>query len=645
MPYLDRTYRFLLNGVEVFPIIGNEFNFEWEKEDGSYFFRKKLSSNLKLANADYRGIDESLKTFRHEFIVQIYINGVWEEYYNSFFYKTDCEFDADREILTVKPKSDDGWEDLKKVLNNEYNLIELNPPVSPISIKLRPILQVLVINIKQRPTFPFDIIEVNNNDVIMNFVGTSYWEEQLESAIDLAVMANYNFFLEEIQIIENQNVLAYRYLTTLDTFGGTATADRLIDDPSSIVSFYNKTSQEVDETKFRDVRYLVTNPTKFGLARNCLNNQTKYFGDQQDNQNDRLSLPIIPSRWICNSFWWEPTSATNDYELTNSELIEIVDCYKIVDTIQLILSQETDIKHQETTNFSEFLYSIIDPVAGQKYIPIIAPKSNVRNAYYTEPARRANIRLNEILQMLAATFRVFWHVEKINGEKRLRLEHISWYENGGSYSSQVVDLDATKTFDKRNGLPLSFDQNKFKYEKSKMAQRYEFSYQDDVSDYFNGKPINIVTNEIQEGLIERIETKQFNPEFDPIIAKPDVALDGFVLFNAKLSGGDYIVRTSALQLFEGVYFQIQNASMSFQILHELYHRYGMPSKEIEINGKSTTALSIIRTKQQEFEFAYEGIEINPLHLITTGLGSGQVDSMSKNIVNNKFKITLNHDAD
>lgn len=645
MAYFDTTYKFLLDGVQVYPLVSNEFNIEWEKEQDTFYFRRTLSDDVKFVNVDYDNINDSTIDHKFEFKIQYNNAGTWEDFYTGFFYKTDCNFDDDYKKLTVSPISDDGWEDIKKVLNNEYNFIDLNPITTPIIYKLRPILQIILRR---------DIGGVYNSGLKMiNINGVVYWEEDLKEEYSGTDLVN-NYGFRAYQVLPSaEEFIYFRYLTTLDTWdiglGPFSTIDRPVSDVSNIAYTYDKIANDTDLYSYFDIERvddLVDNPTKYGKATNCVATPEKYYNDFQDSQAAGvIVIPVIPSNWGCKSYWWAQTDNIIGIEFDNSEEITLSDAYKIVDIIQLLLEQETDILHAETTAYSEFLYDTVDPIASKKYIPIITPKSNVVNSFYNQNAKKSNIRLKDILELLEVSFNVFWHIEEISGEKRLRLEHISWYENGGTYGDQEISLNMVTTLDKRNNFPLAYYQNKFFYNKTKMPQRYEFNWMNDVSNYFNGYPINIISPIIENGLIENMDAKLFNPDIDSITGRTDISLDNYVIFKGELDSGDYYVKTEQVEIIPGTTFNIQNGAMSFWILHPLYHRYHKPASEIQVNGQETTALSIIRNKQQEVKFTYEDITIDPLKLITTYLGSGQVENMSLNLVSNKYEITINHDTE
>jgi hypothetical protein len=645
MSYFDNTYKFLLDGVQVYPLIPNEFKLDWEKEEGSYYFRRKLNSDIKLTGSTYNGIYESSISVKFNLVIQKKVSDLWEDFYTGFFYKTDCKFDHDYKILTVKPTAADGWGDIQKVLNNEYNIAAAAVPNTPFLYKIRPILQ--IIWPVQVDDGAGGVLDLGYNR-ITNVVGTAVYDEVLEADVVPANLASYGFRENTINVVMK---VYTRYLH--NNAGLSPSAARLTNDISKTAPYFKYTS-DIDVSSYISIgNYQTPSPTDLGKVRHVyatslLCTPGTYYLDVQTLNTD-LVRPVVRESWSCFSAWWRVSTTLYGIEmnviaLTGHEFT--VSAYRIHDVLQYLLEQETDILHSNTADYSEFLYNGPDPIGEEDYELFFAPKSNVVNAFYTKAARKAPVKLIDILEMLKSAFRLYWHIEKNDtGEDILRLEHISWYENGGIYGDQSVSLDMISSIDKRTGKSLSFRQNKFTYLKANMPQRYEFTWDRDASKYFTGNPIVVIDEYVEDGVVIKEDNGQFMPDFDTTIANIETSLDGFMFVNCELDGSDYVIKSDNIQVTPTQSLPVQNGSLSYVNLHPLYHRYGLPALNVSINEEQTTALSIIRNKQQGVNFAYQNVEIDPLKLITTELGSGQIDKMSLNLVSNKFEITLNHDTE
>ena len=153
---------------------------------------------------------------------------------------------------------------------------------------------------------------------------------------------------------------------------------------------------------------------------------------------------------------------------------------------------------------------------------------------YDQPAQKAPVTLKRILDMLRDCFRCYWFVDEQN---QFRIEHISWFMRGGSYSGQpVVGRDLTTEFQTRNGKKLAFGTSQYQFDKPEMAARYQFGWMDDVTQLFEGNPIDIVSKYVNPDNIEQIDVSQFTSDVDYILLNPgEISKDGFVLLGATLN--------------------------------------------------------------------------------------------------------------
>lgn len=633
MASIDK-YKFLLDGLQVFPVFGDEMNYDWEKETDSFYFRQKLGTQLKFTGNDFLTIESA--SIEHQFIfkIQKLLEDQWIDDFTGYFFKTDCDFDPDYKRLTVKPTSDDGYENMKKVMNAEVDLIKLNPIPVRFTYFLRPIHQVIVAHYNG-----------NGKQRIYNFYGTHMWIEELtEQLPDYTTLINTYGFSYYASVASDGFALE-RYITPRTTFDGVATIARPANDVSTVFPNYKYINAPGHSWfNYYETQNHTTTPTKWGQiidSTACPGEAGKYYVEPVN--SNAIVYPTEKDVWDCWSRWLVVDDNKYNFESENSSTITINESYKLSNVIAELL-EGSGITHQATEEFSEFLYKDPNPITGLFLTMLITPKSNIKNLFYTRPAMKAKIRLSDITTMLRTLFNVYWHIETVGTEKRLRFEHINWYRNGGSYSGQLVDLDTTLQRDKRNGLPLSYYQNKYSYNKNDMPQRYEFGWMDNSSEVFTGSPIEVVSNQVEPGNMQSFTSNLFTADLDIIVSDEGVSLDGFAVMAAELDF--YYVAPKVLLNVKGVMnIEVQNGYLAYRYLHPTFWRYNMPAVNLKINDKASTALSIQRNKKQNISFAYEDIDIDPLHLIKTELGSGQVEKMSLNLVSNKYTITLNHDTE
>ena len=238
-------------------------------------------------------------------------------------------------------------------------------------------------------------------------------------------------------------------------------------------------------------------------------------------------FPIARNGWGRVSIWF--TFSVFDWivEESGRQPFAIRHAYPIWSVISVLLAKiAPDITHAGTTDYSQFLYG--QNLIGITQTLLITPKSNLVTAGYDQPAQKAPITLKNVLDMLRDCFRCYWFIDEQN---RFRVEHIQYFRNGGSYSgSPVVGIDLTAQQVSRNGKPWAFARDQYKFDKPTMAARYQFGSMDDVTQLFEGFPIDIISKYVNPDNIEQIDVSKFTSDIDYILLNPgDISKDGFVL--------------------------------------------------------------------------------------------------------------------
>ena len=223
-------------------------------------------------------------------------------------------------------------------------------------------------------------------------------------------------------------------------------------------------------------------------------------------------------------------------------------------------------------------------------------------------------------------------------EKRLRIEHVLWFRNGGTYSgTQLVGVNLTTIKNVRNGKPWSFGTSEYSYEKADMPERYEFGWMDEVTKPFKGEPIEVVSPYVESGKIENVDVGQFTSDVDMMLLNPSAfSPDGFAVMTMQ---GDALPMT---QYGSGY---IQNCLLSFWKLQDPYWLYDMPAKKLKVNGQATNALGVSRNKSQTVNIPYDKTEPDLQKLVTTGIGNGQIRQLSIRLTSRMAKVQLRYDTE
>lgn len=280
---------------------------------------------------------------------------------------------------------------------------------------------------------------------------------------------------------------------------------------------------------YQSVRTSAT-PTKWGRTDNG-----NYFLPPDDTVE---WIPLGRSRWVNTSLWFKPTGVVSNLDREAAYAYMLNDAFPLHSCISVILGAiGADVTFSNTAQYSEFLYGqsggeYSDPIGHRDCRLLLTPKSNITAGEYQTPAMKGMVTLKDILDMLRDTYRLYWYVDDT---KKLRIEHVSWFEKGGGYSSSpTVGIDLTAMRNKRNGKALDYGVNTYEYEKSEMPERYEFGWMDDVTKLFMGEPMQIVSSYVDKGQKEEVTVRNFDSDVDYMLLQPSaISNEGFALLNVE----------------------------------------------------------------------------------------------------------------
>jgi hypothetical protein len=498
-----------------------------------------------------------------------------------------------------------------------------------------------------------------SDDVILYQTGFTNWRE---TGVNLLPFNGVNGETGSFYFVEYRIYCRY-YTDILNT--GTVNTYPV---PSTDIVANNSNYKMVVGYNLGTNRFLVydeflTVPTKYGRVPDDAPDGGKYYRGLQlppSTGIDRDPIPVSSSNWRAVSLWFLTDDSVQFTEYGDGLEFTLRDAFPLASTIQKLLSEMgTNVSFYKDVNHSEFFYAATNPLGGFSYMGeyslynnptyvgnldyFITPKSNIVNANYDQPARKADVSLQIIFKMLADVFKVHWHID--NG--RLRLEHISWYQKGGTYSfTPIVGTDLTSLQNIKNNKSWDFLQNKFEYDKEAMAERYEYGWMDDVSPVFQGNAIDIISNFTQDGKIEDSNIGGFTTDVDYIQSNPqEISKDGFVLLGAVNGSGVYRVPYVRWYNPSGNQFMLQNGFLSWSYIHEKYHTSDLPSDKVIINGQEVTLFNnITKQKKQQVKFPLSTL-FNPYQLITSGLGNGKIEKLTVDLESNMVDGNLKHDTD
>lgn len=392
-----------------------------------------------------------------------------------------------------------------------------------------------------------------------------------------------------------------------------------------------------------DVAFISNNfsdtPTEWGLA-----DSGKYFEPPYSIYGQTF-YPIARSTWRYASLWFGFYLMDWILEEKARKAYTLRDAFTLSSCINVLLKEfAPGITHEATPEYSQFLYNTNNPISGKSFKLLISQKSNIINGEYKTPAQKAPITLQQIMTMLRDIYKCYWYIE----DGKFKIEHVSWFRNGGSYGyNPIIDYDLTQLENVRNGKKLAFATSEYSFDKVEMPERYQFEWMDDVTTPFEGLPIEITSKYVTAGKIEEINISNFTSDIDLMLLNPGaISLDGFALFAAVMpSGGGQLELPFTRQTVDGVEYFLQNGFLAFINIQPTYWVYDMPARNLKINNIPNYAIGIERKKKQTLNFPAGTTDPNPMQLIKTYIGNGQVDKLSVNLCSRNIKATLKYDTE
>lgn len=376
-------------------------------------------------------------------------------------------------------------------------------------------------------------------------------------------------------------------------------------------------------------------PTEYGVRPDGT-----YYAPPSSFWGDKY-FPVARSTWNYASYWFYFSTIDPIVEEDGRAEFELRDTYPLNSVIKVLLEQFSNIKHEGTSEYSQFLYADYNPVSYQKFHLLLSPKSNILHGNYDQPAMKAETTLNTILKMLRDVYKCFWFVE----DGKLKIEHISYFRNGGTYTENpVIGTDLTKIENIRNGKKWGFLTSSYEFDKSDMPERFQFSWMDDVTEGFEGYPIEVDSKYVSPGRIEDINVTGFTTDVDYMMLNPGaISQDGFALFAAIYRNGRYELPIVERNV-DGADLRLQNGYLSWITLQPNYYLSDLPAKKVVINKEYYELEETSRKRKQKVKFpTLETIDTKKL--VKTYLGNGQIEKISINLSSRINEVTLKYDTE
>jgi len=429
-----------------------------------------------------------------------------------------------------------------------------------------------------------------------------------------------------------------RLLTNLEEINADPTIELPADDPFPNGNFTR--AYPIDTLNFEMSGESGTTPTRWGkVSEDAIYNGGEYFVKPTSTET---LMPVLATTWTGASCWFWLDADLRQLQQDASEPIKIEHAYKLADVIDVLLTEiGATVGHEASAAYSDFFYGTGNAIRGTELTPIITPKSNVLIGEYDQPAKKAPIRLREVLDLFKIFHNAYWFISESN----FVLEHRHYFDNGKSYVTPGVGIDLTTALEPRTGKSWSYRTSNYSYDKDRLPERMEFRWMDNVSKPFEGYPIQVNSAYVNRGQIEQRQVAKFTSDIDYLnVAADNVSKDGFVFFECEPNGDEFDVPFLEITVSTDETYNLQNGYASFLYAHDQYHKYGLPATSVNLNTVDITATTTIRTKRQELEIAV-GSEVDPYLLITSNLDDAKIEKVEQNLSSKSLKITLKHDTE
>ena len=715
----DLTIKLKINGVytqnDVHPVFGDDIKINISREENQIFKREKIEGTFKFVNKDFDLIYEcSIFT---KFTLEIYREDVFVG--SAGFIRTDCEFNLDDKICSVKLTTKDIYEKILNGYDNKYNLVKLAPQRESVTMTKRAVLQFYVrgekvvtnvvggvhyeqsckevydakdlrgiyhfggylplsyiyINKVIDATAPSDVLggyfidksiggsaaiiyinSSNSNYRIQLTYVASEWvllliDSSTNKTLASANVPNIQSGSQAIVFVKtgssggdyasgiyNSDGDLYCRLLLPKQFDNSyqRSMDDDITDYDSNYPYVGGVSLDRFAPKMKMVVDKSVTPTEWGI-----DSEGTYFqypiltASQQENGSS--PIPIGQSHWERMSSWLLSDDDVNDLVDDFYATFILKDSYPIGSAIAVLLKEIDDnISFEDTQDYSMFLYSgAMQELYSYDFLGCrnalhITPISNIKKTFYEQAAQRGEISLKQILDMLRNVYNCYWFIDSNN---RLRIEHIVYFKNGNSYTSEkpTPSIDVTIKKNLPTGESWGFAQNTVEYETDKCPARYEFKWGDKCTYPFVGEPIDVKDIYLDASQKESVGIENFLADIDYIVSNPSgVSDDLFAVFEVNKSTKKVDILDVRLNDASPKY-KIQNPYLSMIVAERFYYPFDLSGWKASAGQYELDVYKTKGIKKQTLSCPLTLAEMRSIGVIRTELGNGTIDKLEAEI--------------
>ena len=474
------------------------------------------------------------------------------------------------------------------------------------------------------------------------------WQEVTNS--ETAITLRHGTGVSPIQctVAYNTQRLYSRVLCNSDDIGGVATVNRPTSDICTYSPHYTKILQiSLHDYLSHSVNVSLT-PTEWGRVYEDA--WRLWYWNVPDTTS--TWMPVQRPTWLvdydANLSWWMQYVSIFDAAMLQSSAFNVLpDTYSLASAIKALLAEVApSVTFDATTAYSEFLFAATNPVLNATNFDLyITAKSNFLKGRYDIAAQNAPVTLRHILDFLRNALKCYWYIDSTN---KLRIEHVSWFMNGGAYgaSAHVIGHDLTAMRNTRNGKAWSFGKDAWSYGKTEMPRTYTFAWMDEVSETFRGYQMTMLSPLVDKEKNEEAAVDKFTSDISYVMSTPDdISKDGFMVFACRYNSslGAPLV---ADVLVNGKEWAC-NGLLSFAYLEKTdVIKCDIADGGIEYADGTTgsTTMQSRNMEQKNVIVPLQTPQMEPVQLIRTGLGDGEVKEATINLSSLTANATLRYDT-
>lgn len=601
------------------PIYADGFGFVTERESGQIFTRTKLSDGLTFTAEDFSFIMSQPFDSIINVNIDVVEGGINEMQWAGNFARTDCTINEVDGVLTVTPEVVDEYTDILNILDVEFNLAQL--PIKQhtpwATVNVPPVLQIYFVG-KQS---------------ITNYWQGECWQTDVDPITDTQTLEDMGF---GTSWAFRSPYTEYAYVRVLCSTGGEGTVnDKYNINP--IFKYYRHVPYEAYHIQLIGSHAESNTPTQWGAKTINGTPTGKYYA--LPTASGKVYVPFRGMEWDTYSLWLEidETKTTEIDDDTQFEFLKTT--YETADLLSgLLAANNLGVTFAADAQHSEFLYNYTAPITGwTAWQLLFTAKSNILSLIdnNTAPATQVPCTLATVLNFFKNAMKVYWTVENGN----LRLEHLSYYKNGGTYSgTPSVQYDLTQIINPRNGKPWAFGQNQYRFEKYEIPQYVNYKFMDETDKMFDGSGLECLSNYVAKGRTEEVTVANVSTNIVKMFLQPEkFSMDGMAVVFVRVNRTDY---TAFTRQDIGGNWRISNGELAMWTLQTSLLLYDAPCDKIKVSGGLFSGVDYKRTKYNEVVFPAQNVD--PDKHIITNVGDGEPETITNDLTSNSVKVKLKY---